>query len=104
MLNGVTDLVVTKVDVLNDFDTIKVCAKYRIDGQETIQLPYDLGDNIEPILENYQGWKSNLQGIKSYNDLPKNLKDYIKSLEDITGVGVAIVSTSPDREDTIFKI
>ncbi len=104
MLNGVTDLVVTKVDVMNDFDTIKMCVKYKIEGEETLQIPYDLGDKIEPVLQNYQGWNSNLQGIKTYNDLPSDLKDYIKAIEDITGVKVAIVSTSPDREDTIFKI
>lgn len=104
MLNGVTDLVVTKVDVMNDFDTVKMCVKYKIEGEETLQIPYDLGDKIEPVLQNYQGWNSNLQGIKTYNDLPSDLKDYIKAIEDITGVKVAIVSTSPDREDTIFKI
>ncbi|HHT02863.1 MAG TPA: adenylosuccinate synthase [Bacteroidales bacterium] len=104
MLNGVTDLVVTKVDVMNDFDTIKMCVKYKIEGEETLQIPYDLGDKIEPVLQNYQGWNSNLQGIKTYNELPLDLKDYIKAIEDITGVKVAIVSTSPDREDTIFKI
>ncbi|MFA7082738.1 MAG: adenylosuccinate synthase [Bacteroidales bacterium] len=104
MLNGVTDLVVTKVDVMNDFDTVKMCVKYKIDGEETIQIPYDLGDKIEPILQKHQGWNSNLQGIKTYNELPKDLKDYIKAIEEITGVNVAIVSTSPDREDTIFKI
>lgn len=104
MLNGVTDLVVTKVDVMNDFDTVKMCVKYKIEGEETLQIPYDLGDKIEPVLQNYQGWNSNLQGIKTYNELPLDLKDYIKAIEDITGVKVAIVSTSPDREDTIFKI
>lgn len=104
MLNGVTDLVVTKVDVMNDFDTVKMCVKYKIEGEETIQIPYDLGDKIEPVLQKYQGWNSNLQGIKTYNELPKDLKDYIKAIEEITGVNVAIVSTSPDREDTIFKI
>ncbi|MDD2191694.1 MAG: adenylosuccinate synthase [Bacteroidales bacterium] len=104
MLNGVTDLVVTKVDVMNDFDTVKMCVKYKIEGKETLQIPYDLGEKIEPILQNYQGWNSNLQGIKTYNELPSDLKDYIKAIEDITGVKVAIVSTSPDREDTIFKI
>lgn len=104
MLNGVTDLVVTKVDVMNDFDTVKMCVKYKIEGKETLQIPYDLGDKIEPVLQKYQGWNSNLQGIKTYNELPKDLKDYIKAIEEITGVNVAIVSTSPDREDTIFKI
>ncbi|MBP6429687.1 MAG: adenylosuccinate synthase [Bacteroidales bacterium] len=104
MLNGVTDLVVTKVDVMNDFDTVKMCVKYKIEGEETIQIPYDLGDKIEPVLQKYQGWNSNLQGIKTYNELPSDLKDYIKAIEEITGVNVAIVSTSPDREDTIFKI
>lgn len=104
MLNGVTDLVLMKADVMNDFDIIKMCTKYNIDDKETIQVPYDMSEDIKPVLTEYKGWNSNLQGISSYNDLPKELKDYVKCIEDITGVNVAIVSTSPDREDTIFKV
>ena len=104
MLNGVTDLVVTKVDVMNDFDVVKMCTQYKIDGKETIQIPFDLNEKIEPIFQQHQGWKSNLDGISSYNDLPNQLKKYIESIEEITGVNVAIISISPDRKDTIFKM
>jgi adenylosuccinate synthase len=103
MLNGVTDLAIMKVDVLNEFETIKMCEKYSIDGNQTIQIPYSLSENIKPILKEYKGWNSNLKGILSYNNLPEELKHYVESIEKITGVRVAIISTSPDREDTIFK-
>ncbi len=104
MLSGVTDLVVTKVDVLNDFDVVKMCTNYKINNIESIQVPYDLGEKIEVVLDEHKGWNSNLHGIKSYNDLPEELKCYIANIEKITGVNVAIISTSPDREDTIFKV
>lgn len=104
MLSGVTDLVITKVDVMNDFDIVKMCTKYRVNNEESLQVPYDLGDNVEVILQEHKGWNSNLHGIKTYNDLPEELKAYIENIEKITGVNVAIISTSPDREDTIFKV
>ncbi|MDR0970993.1 MAG: adenylosuccinate synthase [Bacteroidales bacterium] len=104
MLNGVTDLVVMKIDVLNDFSQINICTKYVIDEKQTSQIPYSLSDNIELVYEQYKGWQGNLCGISSYNDLPKELKDYIEAIEKHTGVKVAIISTSPDREDTIFKV
>ncbi|MFA6824639.1 MAG: adenylosuccinate synthetase, partial [Bacteroidales bacterium] len=104
MLSGVTDLVVTKVDVLNDFDVVKMCTNYKINNEVSIQVPYDIGEKIEVVLDEHKGWNSNLHGIKSYNDLPEELKCYIANIEKITGVNVAIISTSPDREDTIFKV
>lgn len=104
MLSGVTDLVITKVDVLNDFDIVKMCTNYKINNIESIQVPYDLGEKIEVVLEEHKGWNSNLHGITSYTELPEELKCYIENIEKITGVNVAIISTSPDRKDTIFKV
>jgi adenylosuccinate synthase len=103
MLNGVTDLAVMKIDVLNDFETINMCTSYKVEGKESLQVPYDLSCRIEPQLTASRGWKRNLSGISSYNDLPEELKSYVSAIEQRTGVKVSIVSTSPDRQDTIFK-
>lgn len=105
MLNGVTHLILMKIDVLNAFKEIKMCLNYSIDGVETNKIPYDLNSvEISPVLKNYEGWKKNLEGIDSYDKLPSQVKLYIDTIEEITGVPVAFISTSPDRKDTICKI
>lgn len=104
MLSGITHLFVTKTDVLNEFETFNVCTAYEIDGKISEQLPYDPDKvKIIPQWKEIQGWKSNLQGISTYNEMPEELKNYIKMLEDALNIPVAIVSTGPDRKDTIFK-
>ncbi len=104
MLNGVTDLMLMKADVLNNFDTIKVAIKYRVNGVETDELPYDLeGATIEPVYLELPGWNRPLDGIRNFHDLPATLKDYVAFIEKETGVPVRVVSIGPDRKETIFQ-
>ena len=104
MINGVTDLFVTKPDVMNDFEEIKMCTSYRIDGKETAEIPFEYcTSDVQPVLESYPGWRQNLQGIASYADLPEALRHYLDQIEQKTGVKVSAVSISPDRKDVLFK-
>ncbi|MCH3924347.1 MAG: adenylosuccinate synthase [Bacteroidales bacterium] len=104
MLNGVTDLILMKIDVLDDFATIKICNKYEIKGEKTEHIPYNMEENkINPIYDEYKGWKKNVSGVSSYNDLPKEMKDYIEEIEKRMNIPVSVVSISPDRKDTIFR-
>ena len=104
MLNGVTDLFVTKPDVMNDFDEIKVCTHYEINGERTDVIPFEFNTvEIKPVLQSHPGWKQSLEGTASYNDLPAALRNYITAIEQLTGVNVLAVSISPDRKDVLFK-
>ncbi len=104
MLNGVTDLILMKIDVLNDFDTIKIAVKYRIDGLDTDKIPFDLSyPDMQPQFVEMPGWKQSLKGIKNFDDLPVALKNYISFIEKVTGVFVRIISTGPNRKETIFR-
>ena len=104
MLNGVSDLFVTKPDVMNNFDEVSMCTHYDIDGQQTDEIPFEFNAvEIKPVLKNFAGWKQDLAGISDYSALPQRLKDYISAIEEETGVKVCAVSTSPDRKDVLFK-
>jgi adenylosuccinate synthase len=104
MLNGVTDLVITKADVLDDFDEIKVCMAYEINGIETEVMPYEISvQPLKPVYITKKGWKKDLTTIRDFDGLPVEYKDYISFIENKTGVPVTIVSTGPDREQTIIK-
>lgn len=104
MLDGVTDLVMTKADVLDTFETIKVCNKYNYNNEVIDFLPYDIDDNlIEPIYSDVKGWQKDLTKIKSFEQLPQELIDYIKYIETQTNVPVSILSTGPDRNQTMLK-
>ena len=102
MVNGVTQLLLTKSDVLSGFDTIKVCTKYKVNGKECDEMPYGNAD-IEPIYETLPGWQEDISKIKDYNKLPQNLKNYISFIEEFTGVKVTMVSVGPDRTETIYR-
>ena len=101
MLNGVTQLFMMKIDVMNDFDTVKVCTAYKYKGKTIDYLPNDL-ENAEPIYTEFKGWKQELN-TTNFNDLPKEIKEYIEFIEKETGVPVKIVSIGPDRDKTIFR-
>lgn len=104
MLNGVTDLFVTKIDVLNDFEEVKVCANYSIDGKTTEEIPFEFNSvEIKPEYNKYKGWKCDLTGTPSFDKLPTNLQSYLKTLEKLIGVPVKAISISPDRKDVLFK-
>ena len=103
MLNGVTDLIMMKSDCLDDFDTIKVCTSYRVDGQETSQVPFDTYAEIEPVYTEFKGWKADLTGCRKEEELPSVFKDYIRFMEEYLGVPIKIISLGPDREATIMR-
>jgi adenylosuccinate synthase len=99
-LNGCDGLALMKLDVLDGFNTIKICTGYRYNGEVIDYVPFDL-ENVEPIYEECAGWDES-KGVKEYDKLPKNVKDYIKKIEEYTQTRVSLISTSPDRDDTIF--
>ena len=101
MLNGVTQLIMMKSDVLDDFDTIKACVAYRINGQETTDFPYDIESGIEPVYKEFAGWKINMANIKGAEEFPEEFKNYIKFLETELNVPITIISLGPDRTQTI---
>jgi adenylosuccinate synthase len=103
MLNGVTQLIMTKADVLDSFDTIKVAVTYKVNGEETQEVPYDIDAKIEPIYKDFKGWNKSIAKIKKLDELPAELMNYIKFIETETKVPITIVSVGPDREATINR-
>jgi adenylosuccinate synthase len=101
MLNGVTELIMMKADVLDRFDTIKVCVGYEIDGNVVEHFPFELSDEVKPVYVELPGWKTNLSEIKNHDDFPKELNNYISFIEDEMGIPVTIASVGPNREQTI---
>ena len=104
MINSLSGLCLTKLDVLDELDEIKICVAYRKNGVEieTSPMAADDYEGIEPVYETLPGWKSNTYGVKSLDELPANAKAYIKRLEEVTGVPVDLISTGPDRDETII--
>ncbi len=100
-LNGVDSYALMKLDVLDGFKTIKICKAYECNGKLIDYMPANL-DEVTPVYEELEGWDS-ISGIKSYDELPQNAKKYIERIEELTGVRVSIVSTSPERSDTILR-
>ncbi len=89
---------------MNDFDEIKMCVHYEIEGNCTDEIPFEFNEvEIKPQLRSFPGWKQSLQGITEYKALPQNLLNYLDALEIATGVHVKAVSISPDRKDVLFK-
>lgn len=104
LLNGVTQLVVTKVDVLNKFKEIQLATKYKIKGEETTELPFDICDIvIEPLYESHPGWQTSLDDATTYDELPEAVQTYLERLEAYLGVPVTMVSTGPERRKLILK-
>lgn len=100
-LNGCTKIALMKLDVLDDFSEVKVCVGYEYKGQRIDYIPYDY-ENVKPIYQSFQGWGKTSQA-RAMQDLPKEARAYIQALEEMLGVEMSIISTSPDREDTIEK-
>lgn len=103
MIDGVTDLIMMKSDCLDDFETIKVCTSYKVDGAETDQVPFDIAAKIEPVYTEFPGWKKDLTEIRKESELPQEFKNYIKFMESYLGVPISIISLGPDREATIER-
>ncbi|MFZ9715318.1 MAG: adenylosuccinate synthase [Pelagibacteraceae bacterium] len=103
-ISGITGIALTKLDVLDELEEIKMCIGYELDGKKLDYLPATSEDqfNIKPIYQTFPGWKSSTQGIRNIEELPEKAKKYIHALEDFIGCKVSSISTSPEREDTIL--
>lgn len=99
-LNGCDELALMKLDVLDGFNEVKVCVAYELDGKEIDYLPSNL-DDVKPIYKTFKGWDNSV-GVRRFEDLPASAQEYIKVIEEVSKTKVGIISTSPDREDTII--
>src|SRR5215471_7835406 len=104
-INGLESFVITKLDVLDEFDNVPVCVGYRCGKQTVSEIPSTVAElaKIEPVYECLPGWKSETFGVRSYDELPPKAKDYLAFLENRTGVEVGCISTGPERNQTIVK-
>lgn len=105
-VNGLTDVALTKLDVLSAFDTIKVCVAYECDGERYDYFPMQQSvlHHAKPIYVELPGWKDvDITGCKTYEELPENTRKYIEYLEEVTGVPMSIISVGPDRDQTIMR-
>ena len=104
MLNGVTQLYMTKADVLSGLEKIKICTSYNINGKETSEIPFESDAVIEPIYTELKGWERQISDVREFDKLPSELKRFIEFIEKFCGVPVTLISVGPDREETIFRI
>jgi adenylosuccinate synthase len=104
-INGIEQLAVTKLDVLDSLDEIKVCVAYDIDGEKRTNFPADLEllERAKPVYETFPGWKTDTSAARSYEDLPDNARNYLETVEKLTGAQVSIISVGPGREQTIIR-
>jgi adenylosuccinate synthase len=103
-LNGITELYMMKTDVLSVFTEIKVCTEYKINGEVTKEMPFDITDlDIEPIYTTLPGWNCDLTQVRSESEFPTELKNYIEFIEKHTAIKITVVSVGPDREQTIIR-
>jgi adenylosuccinate synthase len=105
MVNGLDSLALTKLDVLDELDELKVCVAYRIDGRETDQVPYDAEqlERAEPVYETWPGWRSKTAGVSNFAELPARAQSYVNRLAELSGAPFAIISTGPERNETIIN-
>ena len=103
-ISGINGIALTKLDVLDDLDQVKMCVSYELDGNRIDYLPAAVDDQlrVKPIYKTFEGWKTSTKGIKNFNDLPENAKKYISELEKFIETKVSSISTSPERNDTIL--
>ncbi len=103
-ISGIDGIALTKLDVLDELDEIKMCIQYDLDGKKIDYLPAAVEDQlkIKPIYKIFPGWKSSTNGIKNIDELPENAKNYIYAIEDFVGSKISSISTSPERDDTIL--
>ncbi|MBQ5452129.1 MAG: adenylosuccinate synthase [Bacteroidales bacterium] len=103
MINGVTQLIVTKSDVMNGFDTIKACVAYEINGKQTMSMPFDSSEEAKPVYKEFKGWKTDISGAKTEKELPKELVDYLAFISNFVKVPIKMISVGPDRAATIVR-
>ena len=105
-ISGIDGIALTKLDVLDELDEINLCVAYKLNGREIDYFPAAVEDqlNVKPVYKKFEGWKSKTQGIKKFEDLPKNAKTYVKAIEEFIETKISSISTSPEREDTILLV
>ena len=103
MINGVTQLIMMKSDVLDSFETIKACVAYKVKGEEIEEFPYDICEEVEPVYVEMPGWKTDMTKMTSEDEFPEEFNAYLNFLEEELEVPVKIVSVGPDREQTIVR-
>lgn len=107
LVGGITSIALTKIDVFDSFDEIKVCTAYKDvrDGKIYTSYPEDvfIHKYLEPVYETHKGWNTDITGIREYEKLPENARKYLERLEVILETPISIVSVGPDRDQTIFK-
>ena len=103
MINGVTQLIMMKSDVLDSFETIKACVAYKVKGEEIGEFPYDICEEVEPVYVEMPGWKTDMTKMTSEDEFPEEFNAYLNFLEEELEVPVKIVSVGPDREQTIVR-
>ena len=103
-ISGIDGIALTKLDVLDELDEIKMCIQYELDNNKIDYLPAAVEDQlkIKPIYKTFPGWKTSTNGIKDMDSLPENAKKYIFAIEDFIGAKISSISTSPERDDTIL--
>ncbi len=103
MINGVTQLIMMKSDVLDTFETIKACVAYEIDGKKVTEFPFDISGEVKPVYEELEGWKTDMTSMQSEAEFPAAFKSYLAFLEKELQVPIKIVSVGPDRAQTILR-
>jgi adenylosuccinate synthase len=103
-LNGLTGLAITKLDVLSGLETIKIATSYELAGKTHRTMPSNMSQasSVTPVYESLEGWREDIENVREYDALPRQAKDYIKRIEDFTGVPANIVSVGPDRAETLL--
>jgi adenylosuccinate synthase len=102
-VNGITDVVVTKLDVLDQFDVIRVCVGYELNGKRLKSFPTDVKtlEAVTPVYETFEGWKTSLSSVREFADLPANARSYLRALGELTGTTIWMVSVGPRRDQTL---
>ena len=103
MVDGVTQLIMMKSDVLDTFSTIKACIAYKMDGAEITEFPFEIGDDLEPVYVEMEGWKTDMTKMRKEEEFPEAFNKYIAFLEKELGIPIKIVSIGPDRDQTIIR-
>ena len=102
MVNGATKLIMTKADVLDHFEELSVCTSYKVNGQETSEVPFQMNRvDIQPVLQSFHGWNKDITGIKDDSQLPQEMKKYVDFINTFLGVNVAYISNGPGRDQLI---
>jgi adenylosuccinate synthase len=102
MLNGVTELIMMKADVMDKFETIKICVGYEINGEVIEKFPFELNDTVKPVYIELPGWQTDLTQLSTQNEFPEEFNNYMNFIEEQVGVPISIASVGPNRAQTIF--